>query len=234
MAIKYLGSDALAHLCSLIKSSLAGKAASSHKHGKADITDFPASLKNPQALKINVTSGSGATSKTYDGSNAQTIDINTTPEANGGVAKSDIVQNATTAAAGKVPSAAVAKNLQDQLNALNTKIQANISPATSCFIDREADSFHGWLYVEKYGKICQFNICVGIFNGNDHLIFKVSSLPNTGYAPVDEINQVVMDFKTGQLYRLYIAENNCGIQSLDGTPIPSVAYVRTTLFYMTA
>lgn len=114
----------------------------------------------------------------------------------------------------------------------NTKIQANISPATSCFIDREADSFHGWLYVEKYGKICQLNICVGIFDGNDRLIFKVSSLPNTGYAPVDEINQVVMDFKTGQLYRLYIAENNCGIQSLDGTPIPDVAYVRTTLFYM--
>lgn len=122
MAIKYLGTDALAHLCSLIKSALAGKAASSHKHGKADITDFPASLKNPQALKVNVTSGSGATSKTYDGSSAQTVDINTTPGANGGVAKTDIVQNTTTTATDKVLSAAAGKNLQDQITQLNTNM----------------------------------------------------------------------------------------------------------------
>ena len=234
MVIKYLGTDALAHLCSLIKSALAGKAESSHKHAKADIKDFPASLKNPQALKINVTSGSGATSKTYDGSAAQTLEINTTPGANGGVAKTDIVQNATTAATDKVPSAAVAKNLQDQITQLNTKNTPNISPATSCFLDREVDSFHGWLYINKIGKICQLNLHVGIFDGNNRRIFNVEELPNASYAPTDEINQVVADVKTGQLYRLYIAGGYCGIQSLDGTAIPSVAYVRATVFYMTA
>lgn len=236
MVIKYLGTDALAHLCSLIKSALAGKAESSHKHAKADIKDFPASLKNPQALKIDVTSGSGATSKTYDGSTAQTLEINTTPGANGGVAKTDIVQNATTAATDKVPSAAVAKNLQDQLNALNTKNTASIIPETSCFLSRPVDDFNGWLTVHKIGDICQLDINVGIFYGNSHRIFSTASLPNggSGYSPVYEINQVVMDTRTAQLYRLYIADGHCGIQSLSGTEIPEVAYVRTTLFYMVA
>ncbi len=48
----------------------------------------------------------------------------TTVEAklNGKIDKADIIQNATTAATDKVPSAAVAKNLQDQITAQNTKI----------------------------------------------------------------------------------------------------------------
>lgn len=39
------------------------------------------------------------------------------------LSKSDIVQNATTAATNKVPSAAVAKNLQDQITQQNTKFE---------------------------------------------------------------------------------------------------------------
>ena len=48
----------------------------------------------------------------------------TTVEAklNGKIDEADIIQNATTAATDKVPSAAVAKNLQDQITAQNTKI----------------------------------------------------------------------------------------------------------------
>lgn len=44
-----------------------GAAAASHKHTKADITDFPTSLKNPYALNINGVS--------YDGSAAKDIDL---------------------------------------------------------------------------------------------------------------------------------------------------------------
>lgn len=40
--------------------------------------------------------------------------------------KSQIVQNATTAATDKVPSAAVVKNLQDQITQLNTKIDNTV------------------------------------------------------------------------------------------------------------
>lgn len=45
---------------------------STHTHKKADITDFPASLKNPTALSINV---NGATTS-YDGASAKTVTIN--------------------------------------------------------------------------------------------------------------------------------------------------------------
>lgn len=48
----------------------------------------------------------------------------TTVEAklNGKIDEADIIQNATTAATDKVPSAAVAKNLQDQITAQNTNL----------------------------------------------------------------------------------------------------------------
>ncbi|AVQ18916.1 hypothetical protein [Fusobacterium mortiferum] len=51
-----------------------GAADSSHTHTKANITDFPASMKNPYALSIQLNSG---TAYTYDG--AATKNINITP-----------------------------------------------------------------------------------------------------------------------------------------------------------
>lgn len=47
-------------------------AQASHTHTKSQITDFPTSLKNPNALTIQ---GNGTTLKTYDGSSAQTVNI---------------------------------------------------------------------------------------------------------------------------------------------------------------
>lgn len=49
-----------------------GAAASSHTHTKSQITDFPASLKNPNSLTVQ---GNGTTSFTYDGSAAKTLNI---------------------------------------------------------------------------------------------------------------------------------------------------------------
>lgn len=53
-----------------ITPSVIGAAASSHTHTKSQITDFPSTLKNPNAL-----SWSGYSSGTYDGSAAKTITI---------------------------------------------------------------------------------------------------------------------------------------------------------------
>lgn len=55
-----------------VNGGLAGKANTSHTHTKSQITDFPTSLKNPNALtvKLNGTSQGG-----YDGSAAKTIDV---------------------------------------------------------------------------------------------------------------------------------------------------------------
>ena len=60
-----------------IDTKLSGKANSSHTHTKSQITDFPTSLKNPNALTIN--------GKTYDGSSAVNAGVQTV--ANGGTGK---------------------------------------------------------------------------------------------------------------------------------------------------
>ena len=54
--------------------AISGKADKIHTHTKSDITDFPTSLKNPNALTIN--------GKTYDGSSA--VDAGVQTVANGG------------------------------------------------------------------------------------------------------------------------------------------------------
>lgn len=60
-------------LWSYIKSKAdAVYSAKSHTHTKAQITDFPASLKNPTALTIQT---NGAIAATYDGSAAKTVNI---------------------------------------------------------------------------------------------------------------------------------------------------------------
>ena len=50
-----------------------GAAGKTHTHTKSEITDFPTSLKNPQALKFT-----GAATASYDGSTAVTVTIPTT------------------------------------------------------------------------------------------------------------------------------------------------------------
>lgn len=55
-----------------INTKLNDKANSSHTHTKSQITDFPASLKNPTALTIQT---NGAIAATYDGSAAKTVNI---------------------------------------------------------------------------------------------------------------------------------------------------------------
>lgn len=60
-------------LWSYIKSKAdAVYSAKSHTHTKSQITDFPASLKNPTALTIQT---NGTTAATYDGSAAKTVNI---------------------------------------------------------------------------------------------------------------------------------------------------------------
>lgn len=55
-----------------ITASSIGAATSSHTHTKAQITDFPTSLKNPAALTIQF---NGTSQGAYDGSTAKTINI---------------------------------------------------------------------------------------------------------------------------------------------------------------
>ena len=52
--------------------TVSGKAAAVHKHVKADITDFPVSLKNPTALTLKL---NGTAAATYDGSDAKEVNV---------------------------------------------------------------------------------------------------------------------------------------------------------------
>ena len=54
----------------VINSALEGKSNTNHTHTKSQITDFPSSLKNPNAITFT-----GAVTGTYDGSTAKTVDI---------------------------------------------------------------------------------------------------------------------------------------------------------------
>ena len=55
-----------------LSASDVGAAASSHTHAKADITDFPTSMKNPSALTISL---NGTSQGAYDGSAAKSFNI---------------------------------------------------------------------------------------------------------------------------------------------------------------
>lgn len=66
-----------------------------HTHTKSQISDFPTSLKNPNALTIQF---NGATNKTYDGSSAQTVNI--TPGGIGAATSGHTHPTASTSAAG--------------------------------------------------------------------------------------------------------------------------------------
>ena len=74
--ISSLAKDAAAMNSAILANTeaISGKADKSHTHTKSEITDFPTSLKNPNALTIN--------GKTYDGSSA--IDAGVQTVANGG------------------------------------------------------------------------------------------------------------------------------------------------------
>jgi hypothetical protein len=56
----------------VVYSALSGKAPTTHNHTKSQITDFPDSLKNPKTLTFT-----GASTGSYDGSSAVTINIPT-------------------------------------------------------------------------------------------------------------------------------------------------------------
>lgn len=102
LTIKLNGTEAASYDGSAAKSvnitpSGIGAAASSHTHTKSQITDFPASLKNPNAL-----SWSGYSSGSYDGSAAKSITIpsNTNQLTNGAgyiTSSGSITGNAATA-----------------------------------------------------------------------------------------------------------------------------------------
>ena len=63
--------DKIKELFAAVNAAIDGKADTEHSHTKAEITDFPESLKNPNALTVKV----GDVTSTYDGSKAVTVTV---------------------------------------------------------------------------------------------------------------------------------------------------------------
>lgn len=125
--------DSLNAAIGKLEKSLDGKAASSHTHTKAQITDFPASLKNPTALTISL---NGTSQGAYDGSSA--ISVNVTAGGVGAYTKAEVdtkvnakanashnhASNAITAMTGYAKASAVAAvAASDSLNTAIGKIE---------------------------------------------------------------------------------------------------------------
>ena len=72
MASKFVSQANAQRMVTKLLGLISGKAASSHTHTKSQVTDFPASLKNPSALSIQL-NGGAATS--YDGSAAKSVNV---------------------------------------------------------------------------------------------------------------------------------------------------------------
>lgn len=119
-------------------------AAKSHTHTKAQITDFPSSLKNPTALMIQT---NGTTAATYDGSAAKTVNIT---KGNIGLGNVDntadsnkSVKYATSAGSA---SAATKANVADSANALSglsSRSSQGWGVQTGTFVHGEGDSTDG-------------------------------------------------------------------------------------------
>lgn len=99
--------------------------AKSHTHTKAQITDFPASLKNPTALTIQT---NGTTAAIYDGSTAKTVNVT---KGNIGLGNVDNTADANKSVkyATSAGSASTATNATNATNAANattaTKLSSN-------------------------------------------------------------------------------------------------------------
>lgn len=106
-----------------------GAAASSHNHTKAQITDFPTTLKNPAALTIQL---NGSSQGAYDGSGAKTININ---YSNVGAAASSHTHSAS------------------QVSGLPTKLPANGGNADT------TDGYHFMVATSKPSSINNNTIC---------------------------------------------------------------------------
>ena len=123
-----------------INTKLNGKANSSHTHTKSQITDFPASLKNPTALTIQT---NGTTAATYDGSAAKTVNItkgniglgnvDNTADANKSVKYAANAESANTATkattADSATTATTSKSLQLLSSDRPTSMNFNLSSA---------------------------------------------------------------------------------------------------------
>ena len=129
-----------------INNKLNGKANSSHSHTKSEITDFPASLKNPNGLTISF---NGTSQGIYDGSSAKNINI-------------------TAGAVGAYTKNEVDNKLNNKANSSGTYSGLNVGNATYSSMINGTYTGNGGNQNPSYipsGKV-RFNMMKTTINGN--------------------------------------------------------------------
>lgn len=148
--------------------------AKSHTHTKSQITDFPASLKNPTTLTIQT---NGATAAIYDGSAAKTVNVtkgniglgnvDNTADANKSVKYATSAGSASTAAKATTADTATKANSADYLNfTSNNEINFNGIPLGNhvCFGYRNS-SINEYKFNNGNGKGGLAQVTASQFNG---------------------------------------------------------------------
>lgn len=154
-----------------------------HTHSKSQITDFPASLKNPTALTIQT---NGAIAATYDGSAAKTVNIT---KSNIGLGNVDntadankSVKYATSAGSASTATKATTAGTADKANSVDwSKVQNKPSSYPP--------SSHSHAYLPLGGGTISGQIkrdvgCSWIYDRDNAIVYGTSSGTSTGYHPV--------------------------------------------------
>ena len=154
-----------------ITTALSGKAATSHTHTKSQITDFPASLKNPSALTIGDVSYDGSAAKSITAGDNVTI-------SSGKISATDTTYSAATTSAAGLMSASD-----------KTKLDGVDYNANNYSLPKATTTTLG-------GVIVGDNLTVDL-NGK---INATSSKSYTGTAPINVSDDGVISHSTGAGY----------------------------------
>nr|DAK68514.1 MAG TPA: hypothetical protein [Caudoviricetes sp.] len=148
--------------------------AKSHTHTKSQITDFPASLKNPTALTIQT---NGAIAATYDGSVAKTVNItkgniglgnvDNTADANKSVKYATSAGSASTATKAATADSATKANSADYLNfTVGNEINFTGTPSNNIvFLGYRNSSISQYKFCNGDGGGSLATVVAAAFNG---------------------------------------------------------------------
>ena len=144
-----------------ISSALSGKANTSHTHTKSQITDFPTSLKNPNALTIG--------GVTYDGSAAKSITAGDNVSiSNGKISATDTTYSAATTSTSGLMSSTDKTKLDGVAEGAKDNIYIAQYGSDTIATIREQQGLGKLIFAEWYSMGYTFPIC---YEESDEIVF---------------------------------------------------------------
>ena len=129
-------------------------ATAGHTHTKSQITDFPASLKNPTALTIQT---NGTTAAIYDGSAAKTVNIT-----KGNIGLGNVDNTADANKSVKYATSAGSANTATKAATADNAVMASVSKGVQLFTSTRPTSMNFNLGSADYNKKITYSIATSI------------------------------------------------------------------------